>query len=403
MSKLYTTLVLSLCVITCSFGQKQETCKQDTIRYAFAKGNLDDGSTSALGLSGPFAAAGQRFEVPKGESVSISGFALYGRSFAADESDISVGCSIYLADDATGLPTGNALASKTIDVAIGASPDLSDNKHEVSFDAALTVQGNFIVVVENLSLPNGLLLFSNNGNKNAGLKENLNLLQFQGTWSEATKVGPPVGFDFDFYMEPFVTYDFSAGYTSDIAENIEYGKEYTFTADHSKLVGSPFFNQHAFDAQFSSTNDPTTTWDFGDGSSTVTGNTVKHTFAEGQASFTVTATVEMKGFTKVCTDVSEETFSALGTGITQTSASIQRMDLFPNPSQGITQLNLQLKGQHSVEVAVYNTLGRQVFIQKLSQVQETTLSIDLSDQKPGFYFVSLALNGQNVIRKIVLE
>ena len=219
----------------------QVTCSQDTLQYGRAKGDLVIGGLNGLGLSVPFTAAGQRFEVPAGASVEVSGFTLFTQPINGDTS--SVRCAIYEADLTSGLPTGTALAMVEL--------NLTTEVTSINFDFPVTLTQDFVITTENLS-PSPLIMTTNSGMAGAGQGEQLALLLFQGDWVVAEIIGPPGGaFNLDFIMEPFVNYDITAGVSSDVIDNTVFVDSiYNFTSDHSPLVGSRFFNTIAFNEYF---------------------------------------------------------------------------------------------------------------------------------------------------------
>ena len=73
--------------------------------------------------------------------------------------------------------------------------------------------------------------------------------------------------------------------------------------------------------------------------------------------------------------------------------------LSPNPSNGIFNLyNPDLK---EMSIEVFNTIGQVVFNSHIANSANSV--IDLRNQSTGIYFVKIKFNGQEVVRKIIVE
>ncbi len=76
---------------------------------------------------------------------------------------------------------------------------------------------------------------------------------------------------------------------------------------------------------------------------------------------------------------------------------MQAISIYPNPSYGVFTIGLQTN--KSIDIAVYDLTGKQVFIQKAT----TDRAIDLSSFAKGFYFAKISLDGQEVVKKLILK
>ena len=76
---------------------------------------------------------------------------------------------------------------------------------------------------------------------------------------------------------------------------------------------------------------------------------------------------------------------------------MQAVSIYPNPSYGVFTIGLQTN--KSIDIAVYDLTGKQVFIQKAT----TDRAIDLSSFAKGFYFAKISLDGQEVVKKLILK
>lgn len=78
-----------------------------------------------------------------------------------------------------------------------------------------------------------------------------------------------------------------------------------------------------------------------------------------------------------------------------------QLNIYPNPSKGLVRVDVGSNIMGSSEVVVRSITGAQVLRQSYDQVEG--LELDLSDQANGVYLVFLEMEGQKVVRKIVLE
>ena len=370
------------------------TCGQDTLQYGRAKADLVGGVLAGIGLSGPFTAAGQRFEVPTGATVEVSGFTLFAQGI---NGNASVRGAIYETDLTTGLPNGAALAMVNFTIAT------TDSISYINFDFPVTMTQDFVISAEILSAA-PLGMYTNDGMVAAGQGEQLALLLFQGNWVIAETVGPPGAFNFDFIMEPFVNYDITAGVSSDVITNTVYADSlYNFTSDHSPLLGSRFFNKIAFDQFFSSTTTSPTNWDFGDASPVENGEMLTHIFPAGAATYTVTTTATMEGYTTSCEDIIEISYDVEVINSTVNNLLESSISIYPNPTNGYSQLSFELENAKKVNISVFNLLGMQVATYSLGEINNASLEMDLSNQPSGIYLIEIEINGQSMVEKLMVN
>ncbi len=90
-------------------------------------------------------------------------------------------------------------------------------------------------------------------------------------------------------------------------------------------------------------------------------------------------------FVDVCTEIG-------------TNTSATRFTLFPNPSTGIINLNLNVDGS---TVEVFNVLGNKVSGQKYNN--SGLVQVDLSNQPQGVYFVQVTAGTSKMVQKVILQ
>jgi hypothetical protein len=83
---------------------------------------------------------------------------------------------------------------------------------------------------------------------------------------------------------------------------------------------------------------------------------------------------------------------------------MDKMNLYPNPSDGKFNLKFNLKNKEDAEVTVYDIQGKQVYNEKLPQFTgEYNKPIDISSNSKGVYFVKIQQGKHSQVKKIVME
>ena len=146
-----------------------------------------------------------------------------------------------------------------------------------------------------------------------------------------------------------------------------------------------------------STNFNTTTWNFGDGSTATTQNS-SHTYAD-TGTYTVTLTVENScgnDMTTV-TIVVIDTTGGGTTGIVE--ATMNAINLMPNPTTGFIQVQFEENG--AWEVAVINSLGE--VIMNSFTTSGDNIGFDLSQQPNGLYWIRAFKDGNYHVTKFLVQ
>jgi PKD repeat protein len=89
------------------------------------------------------------------------------------------------------------------------------------------------------------------------------------------------------------------------------------------------------------------------------------------------------------------------TGINDISA--KAVNVYPNPTTGIFNLQLNATQETNYELTLTNALGRQVITETLKVNGAATHSIDLSDMAQGVYYLYIRSNSGTIIEKIIKE
>jgi hypothetical protein len=127
-------------------------------------------------------------------------------------------------------------------------------------------------------------------------------------------------------------------------------------------------------------------WNTGD-----TGTSITDLVA-GQYSVTVT---DEQG----CSNIFNYTIDVL-TGVEEIS-SLDYLNLFPNPTNGTSTLDIRFNEVVDVHVQVFNVLGQEVASWQNEKVIEKQYQLSLSDKASGVYLVKITANGESHTMKLI--
>ena len=92
------------------------------------------------------------------------------------------------------------------------------------------------------------------------------------------------------------------------------------------------------------------------------------------------------------------------TGINSDDDFANSIRVYPNPSNGIFQLEMMLNNQGNSKIEVIDLLGCVVYSKSISNVTgEFKTTIDLNDQSKGIYFVSISNESSRKTIKLINE
>lgn len=81
----------------------------------------------------------------------------------------------------------------------------------------------------------------------------------------------------------------------------------------------------------------------------------------------------------------------------------QNITLYPNPTTGEFQLDIELSIEKEVSVSVFDVTGRTVFVQNEQSILKDNLTIDLTDFSDGIYLVRVQVGEDVLVRRILLR
>lgn len=77
-----------------------------------------------------------------------------------------------------------------------------------------------------------------------------------------------------------------------------------------------------------------------------------------------------------------------------------KLDIYPNPANGIVNIKVNSSNVESLEVKVYSITGQ--LIQSENVKNANNLSIDMSNEKVGVYFATVTIDGYSIVKKIMI-
>jgi hypothetical protein len=89
------------------------------------------------------------------------------------------------------------------------------------------------------------------------------------------------------------------------------------------------------------------------------------------------------------------------TGISKVNATQTSVNLFPNPTNGVTTLNINSAKNTNAKITVMNTLGQVVYTKEVSLNEGTnTLQIDAKEYASGVYNVMVNTDNGSIVKKL---
>lgn len=77
--------------------------------------------------------------------------------------------------------------------------------------------------------------------------------------------------------------------------------------------------------------------------------------------------------------------------------------VFPNPTEGVVSINLDLESKSDISLALTNSIGQMVYYENLGNLTKLDKSYDWSMLPKGVYTISFNINNQKTFEKIVLQ
>jgi PKD repeat protein len=139
-------------------------------------------------------------------------------------------------------------------------------------------------------------------------------------------------------------------------------------------------------------------WDFGDGLNASTQNPTHAFQALGTYTVTLIAT-NSNG----CKDTTTHTILINNYVGADDQFFASAFELYPNPSDGVFHLYIELYKRSDVNINVLDVNGRSVYAERISKAQTYQGEIDLRDLSKGVYVLSIEAGEKKVFKKLVIQ
>ncbi len=197
---------------------------------------------------------------------------------------------------------------------------------------------------------------------------------------------------------PSISVSSSGLYSLDITDNCGTGSEsINITVLTTPIAGFTTINSY-LSAIFTNTTlgmYNTYLWDFGDGSSSTEENPTHIFLSSGPHTVSLTVTNECGS------NINTSIVSMVGI---EENTDQEKLSVYPNPSTGTFTISMITLTQSEVKISVKNILGKEVFtIDRYSIDGSLTQVIDLSKESIGIYFVHIEVEGNQMIKKIIIK
>ena len=97
-----------------------------------------------------------------------------------------------------------------------------------------------------------------------------------------------------------------------------------------------------------------------------------------------------------------DTIYVLSTGIEDPSGVLNNLKVYPNPTDGLIYIELNLPDYTNIRLEFYDETGRKIYIREFSNVNSIHESMDMSVVKPGLYFLKMSTEKAQVVKNIVV-
>ncbi|MBN97354.1 MAG: hypothetical protein CMC56_05545, partial [Flavobacteriaceae bacterium] len=93
--------------------------------------------------------------------------------------------------------------------------------------------------------------------------------------------------------------------------------------------------------------------------------------------------------------------AALSNG--ESDIAVNEVTVYPNPSSGVFNVEINSLNSSDVEISIYDLLGRAVFERNFDNSFNFNEAIDLSNAKSGVYMMTVTVGNQKVTKRIVIN
>lgn len=91
------------------------------------------------------------------------------------------------------------------------------------------------------------------------------------------------------------------------------------------------------------------------------------------------------------------------TGISNNLGLSKDVKIMPNPSTGLVNVAVTIANSENISVTVTNALGQQIISNKYDGISNETISLDLTSQSNGVYFVTVSNGKDKMVQRLILN
>lgn len=89
-------------------------------------------------------------------------------------------------------------------------------------------------------------------------------------------------------------------------------------------------------------------------------------------------------------------------GVSKSSLN-KNISIQPNPSTGLVNVNVFLAHNENISLTVTNALGQQVLVNNYNNINNQSLSLDLTNQANGIYFVTVSNGTEKMVQRLIIN
>jgi parallel beta-helix repeat protein len=79
------------------------------------------------------------------------------------------------------------------------------------------------------------------------------------------------------------------------------------------------------------------------------------------------------------------------------------LSVYPNPSSGLININFKQELLTTAEIKIYNLYGQLITTKTVNTTHNSKLSFDLSARPKGIYIISVGMNDQHILKKVIIQ
>jgi hypothetical protein len=85
------------------------------------------------------------------------------------------------------------------------------------------------------------------------------------------------------------------------------------------------------------------------------------------------------------------------------SLSLNSLEIYPNPSRDVFNIELSTENTQQIEIRVVNSIGQEIYRERVEVEGNYTEQIDLSDYSKGIYNLTIKTNTETSNHRLILQ